>query len=80
MRAGIEETFRLNSGGWKVYQNDDIGMFFFTTTQLFSVPLIIISLIMLQRIKNQPEQPWEEHTPNPDKPLVSSAVVELPKV
>jgi phosphatidylglycerol---prolipoprotein diacylglyceryl transferase len=79
MRAGIEETFRLNSGGWKVYQNDDIGMFFFTTTQLFSIPLIIISLIMLQRIKNQPEQPWEEHVPNPDKPLISSAAVELPK-
>lgn len=78
MRAGIEETFRLNSGGWKVYQNDDIGMFLFTTTQLFSIPLIIIAIFMLGRIKNQPEQPWEDAAPNnsPDN-LVSSAAAKL---
>jgi phosphatidylglycerol---prolipoprotein diacylglyceryl transferase len=78
MRAGIEETFRLNSGGWKVYQNDEIGMFLFTTTQLFSIPLIVISIIMLQRIKNEPEQPWEETAPNtsPDS-LVSGQAAKL---
>ncbi len=82
MRAGVEETFRLNPLSWKVYENTDIGIGFFTTTQLFSIPLIIICIVMLQRIKNQPEQPWEgvpEPKPDP-KNLISSTAAEPPAI
>jgi phosphatidylglycerol---prolipoprotein diacylglyceryl transferase len=79
MRAGIEETFRLNPLSWKVFEDSSIGIGFFTFTQLFSIPIIIVSLIMLNQIKKQPEQPWEEISPHPDKPLISSAALELPK-
>jgi phosphatidylglycerol---prolipoprotein diacylglyceryl transferase len=32
---------------WHVYQNDEIGIGFFTLTQLASIPIILIALYML---------------------------------
>ena len=74
LRAGIEETFRLNPLTWKVFEDNNLGIGFFTFTQLFSIPLIIISLLMLERIKKEPEQPWQEFTAKPS-PITSSAVL-----
>jgi phosphatidylglycerol---prolipoprotein diacylglyceryl transferase len=80
LRSGVEETFRTNPLIWKVAENNTIGYGFFTYTQLFSIPLIIIAIVMLMRIKNQPEQPWDDGSkqPNPDpRTLVTNAPAEL---
>ena len=66
LRAGWEETFRLNPLPWKVYLSeglDKAGIGLFTETQLISIPLIVLSIYMLWRIRRQPEQPW---APTPD--------------
>lgn len=63
LRAGWEETFRLNPLPWKVYLSEGLdksGIGLFTETQLFSIPLIIAAIWLLIRIRKQPEQPWGE--------------------
>lgn len=58
LRAGWEETFRLNPLSWKVYLNEGLhnpGIGLFTDTQLISIPLILVSIYMLWRIRSQPE-------------------------
>lgn len=60
LRAGIEETFRLNPLPWKVYLNEGPnapGIGLFTDTHLVSIPIIILSLVMLARIARQPDAP-----------------------
>ena len=61
LRAGWEETFRLNPLPWKVYLSEGLdkpGIGLFTETQLISVPLILAALYFLWRLRQQPEQPW----------------------
>jgi phosphatidylglycerol:prolipoprotein diacylglycerol transferase len=60
LRAGIEETFRLNPLWWKVYLSEGPGtpgIGLFTATQLFSIPLIILAIIMLVRLARSPIPP-----------------------
>ncbi|GGR21007.1 prolipoprotein diacylglyceryl transferase [Deinococcus ruber] len=54
LRAGWEETFRLNPLPWKIYLSeglDKAGIGLFTETQLISIPLIMISVVMLLRLR-----------------------------
>ncbi|MEW6420334.1 MAG: prolipoprotein diacylglyceryl transferase [Deinococcota bacterium] len=58
LRAGWEETFRLNPLPLKAYLNQGLnapGIGLFTETHLISIPLILVSLWMLWRLRNQPE-------------------------
>ncbi|GGO39815.1 prolipoprotein diacylglyceryl transferase [Deinococcus humi] len=60
LRAGWEETFRLNPLLPNVYLSqglDKAGIGLLTETQLISIPLIIVSIIMLIRIRKQPDTP-----------------------
>jgi phosphatidylglycerol---prolipoprotein diacylglyceryl transferase len=60
LRAGWEETFRLNPLWWKVYLNEGTnapGIGLFTATQLFSIPIIIVAVVMLVVIARRPEEP-----------------------
>ncbi|GGO33165.1 prolipoprotein diacylglyceryl transferase [Deinococcus humi] len=60
LRAGWEETFRLNPLLPNTYLSqgpDKAGIGLFTETQLISIPLIIVSIIMLIRIRQQPDNP-----------------------
>jgi phosphatidylglycerol---prolipoprotein diacylglyceryl transferase len=54
-RSLLEEPFRDNGNlTWHVYQNDAIGIGFFTLTQLASIPIILIAIYML--ITMDPDQ------------------------
>ncbi|MER3489546.1 MAG: prolipoprotein diacylglyceryl transferase [Meiothermus sp.] len=57
LRSVFEETFRLNPLWWRVYENDQIGIGFFTATQLISIPLIILAMVMLRRWPKGERQP-----------------------
>ncbi len=57
LRAGWEETFRLNPLPWKVFLSeglDKAGIGLFTETQLISVPLIVLAVVMLLRLRRSP--------------------------
>ena len=59
--TGWEETFRLNPLPWKVFLSeglDKAGIGLFTETQLISVPLIVLAVVMLFRLRRSraPEQ------------------------
>jgi phosphatidylglycerol:prolipoprotein diacylglycerol transferase len=57
LRSVFEETFRFNPLWWNVYLSegpDAPGIGLFTATQLFSVPIILVSIYMLWRIANRP--------------------------
>lgn len=57
LRAGWEETFRLNPLSSKVYLDQGLeasGIGLWTSTQIFSVPVIVVSLYMLWTISRQP--------------------------
>ncbi|AFZ66159.1 prolipoprotein diacylglyceryl transferase [Deinococcus peraridilitoris] len=65
LRAGLEETFRLNPLAWNVYLEEGLdapGIGLFTSTHLASVPIILVAIYMLYRISRQPAVP---HTPEP---------------
>ena len=58
LRAGAEETFRLNPLAIKSYLNQGLdapGIGLWTDTHIISVPLIIVSILMLLRIRNRPD-------------------------
>ncbi|WP_272976097.1 prolipoprotein diacylglyceryl transferase [Deinococcus geothermalis] len=58
LRAGWEETFRLNPLPLKIYLNQGLnapGIGLFTETHLISIPLILVSLWMLWRLRQQPD-------------------------
>lgn len=55
LRAGLEETFRLNPLWIKTYLNEQAGIGFFTATQIISIPLIIVAIVMLARWKRTRE-------------------------
>ena len=58
LRAGAEETFRLNPLAIKSYLNQGLdapGIGLWTDTHLISVPLIIVSILMLLRLRNRPD-------------------------
>jgi len=58
LRAGLEETFRLNPLSLKSYLDqglDRSGIGLWTDTHLISVPLIIASIWMLIRLRKQPD-------------------------
>ena len=60
LRAGWEETFRLNPLPVKTYLNQGLdapGIGLLTDTQLISIPLIIASIWMLIRLRRKPETP-----------------------
>ncbi|GGL97699.1 prolipoprotein diacylglyceryl transferase [Deinococcus aerophilus] len=72
LRAGWEETFRLNPLLPNVYLSqglDKSGIGLLTETQLISIPLIIVSIWMLIRIRNRPDMP----APVEAKPTVPPA-------
>ena len=72
LRAGAEETFRLNPLTWKVYLSEGpnkAGIGLFTLTQLVSIPLILISIYFLLRLRNSPDVPFE---PRPEPRLQGS--------
>ncbi|RIH77512.1 Prolipoprotein diacylglyceryl transferase [Calidithermus terrae] len=50
LRSVFEETFRLNPLWVRVYENNQIGVGLFTATQIFSIPLIILAIVMLYRL------------------------------
>jgi phosphatidylglycerol---prolipoprotein diacylglyceryl transferase len=54
LRSLLEEPFRDNPLSWNVFNNDPIGIGFFTLTQLASIPIILIAIYML--ITMDPEQ------------------------
>jgi phosphatidylglycerol---prolipoprotein diacylglyceryl transferase len=54
LRSLLEEPFRDNPLSWNVYQNDAVGIGFFTLTQLASIPIILIAIYML--ITMDPDQ------------------------
>ena len=51
LRSLIEEPFRDNPLFWKVYDNMQAGVGFFTLTQLASIPIIVLAIAMLMRIR-----------------------------
>ena len=58
LRAGLEETFRLNPLAIKTYLNQGLdapGIGLWTDTHLISVPLILLSIYMLLKIRRQPD-------------------------
>lgn len=63
LRSVFEETFRLNPLWWRVYENDQIGIGLFTATQLISIPLVILAIIMLRRLPKGERQPASVATP-----------------
>ncbi|GBF05592.1 prolipoprotein diacylglyceryl transferase [Deinococcus aerius] len=66
LRAGLEETFRLNPLPLKVYLNQGLGspgIGLWTDTHLISFPLIIISIVMLLRIGRRPDTRQEQPVP-----------------
>lgn len=63
LRAGWEETFRLNPLPINSYLSqglDKAGIGLWTETQIISLPLILLSIWMLLRLRNQPDQPFPE--------------------
>ncbi|BDP42431.1 prolipoprotein diacylglyceryl transferase [Deinococcus aetherius] len=59
LRAGFEETFRLNPLALKSYLSQGLqapGIGLWTDTHLISIPLIIVSILMLLRIRNRPDR------------------------
>ena len=80
LRSAIEETFRLNPLFLRLWVDDgpkSLGVGLLTLTQIYSIPLCLLALFMLWRIRKEPEQPWGEglSVPKPINPsnLVSSA-------
>lgn len=58
LRAGWEETFRLNPLPLKSYLSqglDKAGIGLFTETHLISIPLILVSIWLLMRIRQAPD-------------------------
>lgn len=58
LRSLIEEPFRDNPLFWKIFDNAQAGVGFFTLTQLVSIPIILVSIYMLLTL-----QPSEQHAP-----------------
>lgn len=57
LRAGVEEPFRLNPLWWPVYLSEGVnnpGIGLFTLTQLVSIPIVLVALIMLVRLRRRP--------------------------
>ncbi|WP_018465243.1 prolipoprotein diacylglyceryl transferase [Calidithermus timidus] len=67
LRGGLEETFRLNPLWLKVYENNTLGIGFFTATQLFSIPLIILAIVMLYRLPKGGREAVAVAVPTPPK-------------
>jgi phosphatidylglycerol:prolipoprotein diacylglycerol transferase len=57
LRSVFEETFRLNPLWIPVYVGEQAGIGLFTATQIVSVPLIILAVLMLLRWKGGRESP-----------------------
>jgi len=53
LRSLLEEPFRLNPLWLPVYRNDELGIGLFTATQVISLPLVLLSLYMLRRLRAQ---------------------------
>ena len=71
LRAGIEETFRLNPLMIDVYLSEGPGkpgIGLFTTTQVISIPIVLVSVAMLFIIARRPTQPH----PIESKPIESN--------
>ena len=61
LRAGWEETFRLNPLSPTLYLNEGLhgaGIGLLTLTQLLSIPLIVIAPFLLARIARRPDVPF----------------------
>ncbi len=57
LRSVFEETFRLNPLWIKSYLNEQAGIGLFTATQIVSIPLIIVAIVLLLRWKGSRENP-----------------------
>lgn len=76
LRAGIEETFRLNPLLPRVYLDEGLnapGIGLWTLTQVASVPIILLSMFMLYRIARQPDIPQAQQGGRHDAPRAKGA-------
>ena len=53
LRSLVEEPFRDNPLGWKVYENTSAGIGFFTLTQLASIVIILVAVYALLTMKQK---------------------------
>lgn len=67
LRGGLEEPFRLNPLWLRVYENNTLGIGFFTATQLFSIPLIVLAIVMLYRLPKRGREAVTVTVPTPPK-------------
>jgi phosphatidylglycerol:prolipoprotein diacylglycerol transferase len=67
LRSVFEETFRLNPLWVKVYDNTYLGIGFLTATQLVSIILIPLALIMLRRLPQGRRAPAVARAPQKGK-------------
>jgi len=56
LRSLLEEPFRDNPLYWKVYDNMQAGIGFFTLTQLVSVAIVAVAIAMLVRIRGRQQR------------------------
>jgi len=54
LRWVFEEPFRLNPLWVRVYENTSLGIGFLTATQIFTLPLIVLAIWMLWRLRRKP--------------------------
>ena len=75
LRAGWEETFRLNPLMFKSYLNQGLdapGIGLWTDTQVFSVPLILVSLFMLYGLRRRGAEVAPEAEPSRETTVVAA--------
>ncbi|WP_299429039.1 prolipoprotein diacylglyceryl transferase [uncultured Meiothermus sp.] len=72
LRSVFEEPFRLNPLWIKTYLNEQAGIGLFTATQIVSIPLIIVAVVLLMRWKGQRENPSSTAVPVPVGPAPRS--------
>ena len=74
LRAGWEETFRLNPLSPNLYLDEGLsnpGIGLLTLTQVLSIPLILLSIYMLWRVARQPEIPFGQPVTAAGQPIQS---------
>jgi phosphatidylglycerol:prolipoprotein diacylglycerol transferase len=71
LRSVFEEPFRLNPLWIKTYLNEQAGIGLFTATQIVSIPLIIVAVVLLMR--------WKGHRENPSAASVAVPSGPTPK-
>ena len=58
LRSVIEEPFRNNPIYWKLFENPEIGFSILTLTQIVSILIIAIGVLVLKITEKNPTSPW----------------------